>query len=296
MRVRFFRAGVGVLAAIFSVLAPAARAEEPKPVVRAYKLSLVSNTAMNSGEGEKKSEADTVLSFQTAAVGAKVDYTCAAIFTQTKLDGQIVQYADMSKAKYATKDRDGNLIETNVKEAEAGLKEMLQDYFSAPLISLEIDGQGRETKRTVSEKPNAKTLIHNGMAANMRLFLSAYDEKNRAWEEEKEVSMGKGGFAKGAWKFEKTDAGKDNTRPGRIAVKVEGAASADAYKLANAATEIRGAKFEIAGTQIWDAELRSWVAGDLGMRFQYDVYDGEKKLFTAAGNIIAKLELTDPKP
>ncbi|MCW8128773.1 MAG: hypothetical protein KIS92_00175 [Planctomycetota bacterium] len=277
------------------LLASAAAGEgEAKSVVREYKLSIVSTTTLASAETEKKSEADTDLVFHTVQTGNKVAYGCRSLFVRTRMDGQEIQYADMAEEKYIVKDRDGNTVETDIKSAPAELKEMLKDYFTTPIATLTVDAQGKETAREVSDKPNLKPLIHNGMFANMCLFVSSYGSEP-TWKEAKEMSLGKGGFAKGEFTFTKVAAGKDNAHPGRVDVKVQGALAADVYKLANG-TSIHKARFEIAGMQTWDAELRCWIAGDLGVRVEYEVHEGDKTLFTASGKVIASLALTRPKP
>lgn len=296
MKVPSMLCGAGCLA-VWMLAGIAAGESAPKPVVsRTYKLSMVSSITMTSDQDSRKSEADTVLSFTVERNGQAEAYTCKALFSRMKLDGRELQYADMAADKYATKDDNGSLSETDLTKASTELKEMLKDYFSTPLASIALDASGKETGRSVSEKPNLKPLLQNGMLANMRLFLSAYDEKARTWREEKEFGMGKGGFAKGALTLTRTEPGKDDKRPGRVTVQLEGLLAADGYKLSNGNATIRNAKYEVAGSQLWDAGLKCWVAGDVGMRVNYEVYEGENKLFTASGNVIAKLELTDPKP
>lgn len=288
--------GVGWLA-VWMLAGSAAGESESKPVVsRTYKLSMVSSITMTSDQDSRKSEADTVLSFTVARNGQTESYTCKALFSRVKLDGRELQYADMAADKYATKDDNGSLTETDLTKASAELKEMLKDYFATPLATITFDAVGKESGCTVSEKPNLKPLLQNGMLANMRLFLSAYDEKARTWREEKEFGLGKGGFVKGALALTKGEAGKDSKHSGRVDVQMSGVLTADGYKTPNGNTTVRNAKYEIAGMQTWDATLKCWIVGDLGMRVSYDVYEGENKLFTANGNMIAKLELTAPKP
>ena len=262
-----------------------ATAQESKPIQK-FNLSINSNLIMALDSTKNKVDADTKLAYTLERGGAEVILLLDAQQVLVKTNGVEVVNSFMNKDKAVNKEK-GKFVEVTIDKAGDDLKQLLSDSFGKPLAKIEIDGDGKEVKQTITAGPGAKTMIENGMITNARLFHPAFYGKMDQWQAPVEISMGKQGYARGDLTYAKAVPGDKGNL---VKVKVSGTLTNKEFQPPGSAITFLDAKYLVDGEQTYDRALKEWSAGALNIKVSFDIYAANKKRGSATGTMKVGLE------
>jgi hypothetical protein len=175
---------------------------------------------------------------------------------------------------------------SRIKTADAPeqLRQMLTESFGPVLCTVEVDDSGKETKRTVTDKPGTGLMIENGMVAN-GLLMHPPRPGAAEWKAEREVSMGEGGYATGELTYTPQPGG----RVGEAVVKVAGVLKKDRHVPKGGMKVIKNARYVVSGTQTYSTTKGEWVAGKLMLEVTFDV-EAAGVTGTAKGTMVVTMK------
>jgi hypothetical protein len=204
---------------------------------------------------------------------------------RVKFDSEKEQFSVFMNRDKSITTQSGAIQEVTVDKAPEDLKKKLQDSFGAVLCKVEVDANGKEVKRTVIAGPGAKDVIDSGVIANALLFHGPYYPDKDEWQADAEISMGKGGYAKGKLTYKKVPGTK-----GAPTYKVSGTLSNDAVAIPGSPVSIKDAKYVVSGEQTFDPAQKEWTAGKLSIEVSSQTIVNEQPLGTTKGTMVATFE------
>jgi hypothetical protein len=174
------------------------------------------------------------------------------------------------------------------KDAPAQLQQMLKDGFDTPICEYDRDKNGGEIKHKIVALPGAKSLIDNGVIANARLFHVMFPQDQKKWQAKNAISMGNGGYARGELTYQKMEAADATVSR----VQVTGTLINASHKVG--ILELKDAKYEVTGEQIYDFAARKWRSGKLDIKVSYTLNVNGKSMGAATGTMLVKMKSVDP--
>ncbi len=180
--------------------------------------------------------------------------------------------------------------EVALKDALAPLKKILADGFGPPICQFDLDENGQVIKRRVVALPGAKYLVDKGVIENARLFHVMFLEDQKKWQAKNEISIGNGSFARGKLTYQKMEA----TDAGVVRVKVTGTLINLSHKAGK--VELKDAKYEISGEQIYDLAARQWRSGKLDIKVSYGLALNGNPSGAARGSMLVTMRTVIPVP
>ena len=277
-----FRRRVVVIACLAACLCDAdGLAGEPsKGTTHHFKFSIESKMSMDIQGAKQKVDADTELRYNwTQNVGERV-LSLESSQVKASIDGKTLMDVFMSGQEFRTIE-DGKTNVVPIQQAPDGLKKLLQDAFGKPDCKLEVDANGKETKRIVLVGDAAKQLVDNGLIANPILFHPPFMREANKWKANAEMTMGNGGFARGQLDYQKAaGAAAANV------VKISGTLTNDSVKQPNSPLEMKNAKYVVLGEETYDPVQKEWVSGKLTIDATFDMAEGSKVIGAATGTMV----------
>jgi hypothetical protein len=243
-----------------------------------FELKLDSKVDMKIGTESASITGDTSLRYAWQVEGKKRLLTFDNLDVKVLQGSAVLLSAGMSREAF--EDRSGPKANV-VKAADAPkeLREMLQDSFGPVVCTLEVDPDGKETGRKLTDKAGAKALMDQGMVANALIFHPPFSSGKEPWKAKVSVSMGDGGLADG----DLTYTPQPGSKGGEVVVKVEGTLKKDKH-VAGQKT-IKNAVYKVTGSQTYSTEKKEWVSGKLDMDVAFDLEIGELAKGSAKGTM-----------
>ena len=265
--------------ALFSSYTHASDAERKT----AFKVTSTAKLAMSLPGQKQQIDGDTVLDYVWAKTDNQRELELKSLVVKVNTNGKPTMNSFMSREKFANT-VDGKTEEIPYEDANDKLKSILKGAFGITLCTITVDKTGREVKRKVTDDPDAKLVIEQGMIANALIFHPPFVPGKGAWKSPAELSMGNGGFAKGELKYQPIEGGDGNT------VTVSGALVNASYAIPNNPLTIKDAKYVVTGEQTYDPKKREWVAGKFAITVTFSMTEGDKPAATAKGKMALTLE------
>jgi len=203
------------------------------------------------------------------------------------MDGKQVMNTFMSRAKI-TKIEDRKTVEVPFEKAPVKLKSMLQDSFDVPLCKLQVDEDGKVVKRTVVAGPGAKEFINNGMIANAMVFHPPFLREQDEWQADTEISMGKGGYARGPLTYKRAAV-----VDGEYVLEISGTFTNEGFKRPGTSQTLKS-HYIVSGKQIYDTRQQEWVSGKLKINTSFNTSlqmpDEDKPIGPSRGSMVVSFQ------
>jgi hypothetical protein len=270
--------------ALFAAWVYSASAGAQEPAVE-YKFKFSMST-----RGEKPGELDSDVSFTYRHQRSKNDLTILldGVSLKVQLGDELQTEVRMSREGIYQKEKNKATTDIKLADAPPKLKQLLEESFGAPICQIQLDPSGKELKRAIVAGPAAKSLIENGMIANLR-FLHPPPPANEArWTHANAVSVGQGRLAEGPLTYEKTK--QDG---GKVTVAVNGTLASE-WGDARLPDFKAHARYVLTGEQVYDQQLREWVSASLSGKVIINTSVKDEKKFSKTGDMRITLELLRP--
>lgn len=262
-------------------LTPAFFGAENAPPEHSYQVILIADATLKMGEQTQKVNSDTRVSYTHKSTGSKVEVTCDAMDLSVKQDEKEVMKMKADKSSVIITTWNTPPVEFTATGGTDEQKQQLHDEFGQPLVTLELDADGAETKRTPSSAEGAKSLIESGAIQNMRMFHHPYFSDKNKWSAKTEISMGSGGCAGGELTFEKVSV------DGNLqVVQVSGTLTNEKLERSKSMS-IRNASYEVKGRQTYDTAAKKWDSGKWEVKAKCDMFHNEE----AVGNLNGTMQI-----
>ena len=263
---------------LFGAIALAA--DPDKGIAHHFKVSIESKMAMDVQGGKQKVDADTELRYNWTQNGGERVLSLESSHVKVNIDGKTLMDVFMSGEEFRAIEG-GKTNVVPIQQAPDGLKKLLQDAFSKPVCKLEVDPNGKETKRILLVGDAAKQLVDNGLIANPILFHPPFMREAGKWKAGAEMTMGNGGFARGQLDYQKATG----SAAAKV-VKVSGTLTNESVKQPNSPLAIKNAKYVVLGEETYDTVQKEWVSGKLAIDATFDMAEGDKAIGGAAGTMV----------
>jgi hypothetical protein len=220
-----------------------------------FKVFLDSQVTMDLLGNSMVIKAETTTVYGWAQDANKRVLTLHSLGMKATNDGALLSDIGMNAAGLVD-NSSGQPVETKVDGAPPEFVAMVTDTFGPPLMEIEVDAQGAETKRTMVAKPGAQSWVDNDVHLTCLIFHPPYVEGKDQWESDAAVSMGNGVVATGKLTYTRVPDAATPT------VKVTGTLSAKDAKMANG-VDITSATYIANGEMSYDAAQHEWTAGEM---------------------------------
>jgi hypothetical protein len=273
--------GASLVVLIFTAIC--ARSFSGEGSSQEYQIILVSDGVITI-EGQKQNvTAQSQIDYTNKIDGPKVEVFCDAMCLTAKQDGKIILSMKADKTAMSVTSLDGKKVEFTSATGTEEQRKRLQDQFACPLVTLEVDASGNETKRTPSSADGAQSFIQTGAIQNLRMFHVPYLPTQDKWSSKVEISGGNGGYVAGDLNFEKT------TSDGNVqTVRVSGSLTNKKFDRANNMS-VRNAVYEVQGSQNYDKSAKKWSSAKWDVKLKCDMFHNDDQIGDVTGTM--QLEL-----
>lgn len=269
------RAKLGLLA--FLVLCAAAEAQTATESKARLSISIKSDLSMSIGAEKLRLVSDTSIDYTNAREGSKLGVSIQKMAVKVVINGQPGMDTELTGAKIRVRNPAGEWTEITPEKADPAQKAMMADAFDKTLAEMTLDGEGKETARTITGTGGANALLDNGAIENARFFHPRFTA-DKSWISNRKISVGNGRFAEGELRYEKVDPAQAvaETAKGLVKVKVSGELKNAGFK--QGPTAMRNMVYAVSGSQLYDPERKAWVSGSLEIKVSWDILGpkGEK--------------------
>ncbi len=238
-------------AVLFAPTMRHATAAEPQT----FKVFLDSQVTMEMLGNSSAVDAQTTVVYDWSQQASTRSLAIQSLGMKVNVDGSLVSEISMSREGLVDLSS-GQPVETKYDGAPAELQTMLADTFGPPLLEIEVDAQGVETKRTMLAKEGAHSWVDSDIHLSCLIFHPPYVEGHDQWEHDAAVSMGNGVVATGKLTYTRVPDAQVPT------VKVTGTLGAKDAKMANGVV-VTDATYVADGEMTYDPAVHEWVTGKL---------------------------------
>lgn len=254
-------------------------AENSQPQAHAFKVSIQSKLDVVTDGPKQTLDAETRLSYTWRTSGPQRELMLDSLYVKVSNNGMPMVESSMNKDKFVSVEQ-GKTNELLFDQAPAGVKNLLQDGFRAPLYHFQYDTSGNRAQQKVVAGPAAKSLVSNGMIANALIFHPFHPGQDN-WQSDAEFSMGNGGYATGKLDYRKTSGDKYDVR---------GTLTNAGYKQPETEVTVKDARYVVAGEETYDAQQKEWIAGKLAIDVSFKMFLADKAIGTSAGKLDVTFE------
>lgn len=192
--------------------------------------------------------------------------------TMAQVDGKIIKQTVINKDSIKVWLPNKNQWkEIKVQDAEGSLQQLLTDSFSKPICKLVLDANKMVTSTTITQEPGAKSLVANGIIENLQFFHAPWNNQTESWDYDAKMSMGNGGFAQGKLTYKKVGLPTNNEQNVEILGTLVG--NMDRHPF-----QIKDARYEISGTQVYNTELATWTKGEFVIKVSWETIVENRKI------------------
>jgi hypothetical protein len=259
-------------------------ADPPKPAAETkYELKLDAKAEINSMGNKTEMILDGSMRYAWRVEGTKRMLTFTGIEMKSVTGDKVRMSASLSREEFV--DRSGPKPKV-IKAAEApeALRQMLEDCFGPVICTLELDKNGVEKTRKLSEKPGTQLIIENELIENVLFMHPPFFANDKSWTAKRSVSIGNG-LASGDLSYVPQTGGA----PGEVIVKVTGTLKRDKYEEENIFIA-RNIRYEVSGTETYSTEKNEWVSGKFSVNVSADAETKEKTTGSIKGVINMSLK------
>ena len=258
-----------------------------EPTSRSYKLMVQSSMKMNAQGRELETTAQTEYFY----TWQQKDNTRTLILNAVKLsvihEGTQVQNSVMNRERF-NGENNGEPVNYSFDQAPAEIQTILKDSFATPLLTLEVDAQGKELSRKVTAGKGAEALLHNGLLTYCLFFHPPNPPEAPEWKNASEMNVGGGNLAKGDLTYKRIDENPN-------AYGVSGILLNEKFAKPGNPVVIKNTRYVGVGEQLFDPEKKAWAGGNFKFNFVFELYKGETLTGQARGLLGMILE-TREKP
>lgn len=245
-----------------AILLAASVAAEETPQVLRYRLSMVTNTTQEASGKTAKIRNESAIEYARERSGQTVKVSCDSIWIKNSSDGVLGCEGVMNRQKQSFTYSDGKKQE-HFAENDPAVRKSLEAKFGSVLATLELDEDGRESKKKLSVDPNAKELIEGGTLSNCLLFHAPFPAAKLQWTRKIEYGGSGGDSLSGELTYEKVvSPGDDPSSDKQVTVKVTGALTAATIHNPSGTQKVKNVKMTIEGEQVYDREIKDWISGN----------------------------------
>ena len=269
----------GLIGSAVLVLASLVVAGDPETDIEHSFRMVISGKLTIEAQGKRQAmESNAELNYTWARRGQERILTFDSIRVKMKEEGKDWFMAHLS-AKRFLRTENGVTEEKPIEKVPEPLRQSLLESFDVPIIKIEVDQNGKETKRSFLGGANANLITDQ--VANTQFFHPPFFLDRDEWQADTEVSVGKGQFAKGTLTYLK--GAKTN---GKWTCKVKGTLTNESKPKENFTARTT---FVIKGEQVYDLAQREWCSGRHDLDFSMTI-TGDGETATGKGAIVLTLE------
>jgi len=254
-------------------------AENTQPQAHAFKVSIQSKLDVATDGPKQTLDAETRLHYTWRTSGPQRELTLDSLYVKVSNNGMPMVESSMNKDKFVSIEQ-GTTNELLFDRAPAGIKNLLQDGFRAPLYHFQYDTGGNRAQQKVVAGPAAKSLVNNGMIANALIFHPFHPGQDN-WQSDAEFSMGNGGYATGKLDYRKTSGDKYDIRGTLINA---------GYRQPETDVTVKDARYVVAGEETYNPQQKEWSAGRLAIDVSFKMFLSDKAIGTSTGKLDVTFE------
>jgi hypothetical protein len=270
---------IGPFVALVALTPVSLLAGDEHETQRSFEMIMTSKYSMD-GEGKTdKISADARIKYTQRRSGSKVEVLCDSVHSKVRQNDLDKIEVNEDKSGLVFNMAGADKIEFTSEKGTDAQKEMLADSFTLPIATVELDADGKETRRTVTDASGARKLVKEGIVQKMRLLHLPFFAAKDKWTAKTEIGMGLGeGFLSGDLTVEKTNlAGNLQT------VSVKGTVFPTFDKGEDAS--VKNAVCEVTGTQTFDTTAKEWHSGKWSITVKYEIYSHENLMGKISGTM-----------
>jgi hypothetical protein len=272
------------LALMLSSAGYAQAADAPQELAHAFTVSIASKIESTVNGETQKIEADTKLAYTWRVRGRNRVLSFDSIQVKAVVDGKEIMNQLMSRTGYSVL-TEGQTNKSPQLPLSEPRKQLLEASFGIPVLAIEFDESGKETKRTNLLDPEKKSLIDRGQIANAVFFHPQFVPDQPQWKADAELSTGGNALVKGKLTYTKAP-----NQVGGQATRVSGALTNAVVKSLDGPPEMKNVRYEVSGEQTYEPARREWTTGKFSIDVSYQLADGDHSLGAAKGKMLVRLE------
>lgn len=275
--------------ACLCLLAPVAIAQtKDNPVTRQFEVTVTFDIKIEHKDEKERLKGDARYRYSYERLRDEATLQLSEMATKIDSNDGTFLEALMNRNRFPSV-AGGKTVDLEGDAIPKRQREVLDGLFGKPMCKVSFDEHGKELRRTHTSDFLVRHKMDRSTIANARCFHAPFYPDRPKWESLTEISGDKNTMYAGTLTYEKV-ADKGRNRNSRV--KVSGAL--DAEKAKTELGELSG-RCQVSGEQVFDNELREWVAGEWNISLTMRLDDNGKKSDFGTGKMQMKMKMLEKK-